>query len=185
MFDKASPVPIVRDHLATLRDHATGRRRPLDLLLFLGAPAAVAAGATYLQPSLSDTTLMATAVAGALLTGLLLNFLPSLARLARTEPGDHNPLRERLIADTIANTSFAALTATLMLAAALAHLAAGCCNPATTVLTAMVHLAQASLLLNALMILRRTHVLYRQETEHLIRRNQEANPPEPRQEDQP
>lgn len=62
MTSKLSALPLVSEHLATLRDARTDNLRPLDFVLQFGAPIAAAAGAALAGARLQDA---AQVIAGA------------------------------------------------------------------------------------------------------------------------
>ncbi len=75
MIDKINISRIVKDHLATLKDYATGRYRLSDFVLFFGVPLIVAGLLTYFRGIMSEGTALILATSLSLFAALLFNLL--------------------------------------------------------------------------------------------------------------
>lgn len=95
MSSKLNVLDIVRSHLSTLRDHATGRTSVVDMAVFYGLPICLSLTGALNGWTLKSHVLEALVTVGALLAGLMLNLLiiildrsQRVADQLRTHPGD-------------------------------------------------------------------------------------------------
>lgn len=121
MFEKVNVMGIVCDHFATFRNYATGRRRLLDYMLFLGVPTVVAC----LWVVFGDQTQWFIDFVGFLtMWSIMLVMVMSVIDGTTPEPNDDSPrketIRQHLLVETASNTCFAALLSMVLLLAAMA-----------------------------------------------------------------
>ena len=165
MLDKVNISKIVRDHLATFKDHSTRKYRPLDFLLFFLVPLLVAAGFVGLLGPLPTNLIGVIATSLSIFTALLLNLLLLTYNITRSSasPSDEGiqEMRERLCHEIFSNIAFAVLVALVTVGAVLTFGVMSDCASLvdTQVLSAVIYYFGTLFLLTLLMLLKRVYAL--------------------------
>ena len=166
MLDKVNVIGIVLDHVGTWRDYSTGRYRLTDFLLFLGVPIAIAGVLVYfygnLRPNLITIVATSLSIFAALLFNLLLLVYDAMGK-SRDPNENSDKLRRRFLRDVFSNISFAILVAIGAIVLVLALLLVNCCSAAEHIFSAIIYYLVALFLLTLLMLLKRVHILLRNE----------------------
>jgi len=121
MFSKINIGRIIRDHLDTLRDDATGQRMISDYILFFGLPL-VSSGLLLFGLSLpidqGAVGILVTSLS--VFAALLFNLLLLIYDIVRKAEGQNASLKEKFLGQIYANISFAILVSILSIIVLLA-----------------------------------------------------------------
>lgn len=168
MPSKVSVAPIVKDHLATLRDASTGKPRLLDWLLVGGVPLAVGAVALargFTLTSIADLGAMVAVLAGLLFA--LVIFVFQLRLQVAHDPRVHKdsvvvPLIDELFANVMYAVVVGLVDAALVMLAANTRVvdSAGTLQAVNVWWSAGIAVVTAHWLLTILMCLKRTRSAY-------------------------
>ena len=163
MLDKVNVAAIVRDHLATLRNHPSRAYRFSDFLLFFVLPLALGLGIVWINGPLPSNLIGVVVTSLSIFTGLLLNLLLLAYNVARnsTPPSGERivELRESLFQEIFSNIAFAVLVALVSVVCTLAIGIMEGCNLAKGALSFVVYYFGTMFLLTMLMLLKRVYML--------------------------
>ncbi len=173
MLRKIDVIPILRDHIQTLRDYTTGKLSYSDILLFFFLPLVLAGFGAWEKVQLRAVAVTGVLTASSLFVALLLNLLVMVLTYLRTtqgDPSDQSPrLRKTFLREIATNLSFSILVALAIVATALGALfGLGDSNTDLkigVVPTFLLVAGASTLVLSLLMILRRMYTLILNEFE--------------------
>lgn len=166
MFSKIDIGRIVRDHLATLRDDATGQRMKSDYFLFFGLPLVLASFLLLVLDLSQDRGAVGILVTSlSIFAALLFNLLLLIYDVVRKhEPGSRN-LRDALLSQVYSNISFAILVSILSIILLLAAYFDLNCSFFTLATSFAAYYLVSLFMLTLFMILKRVHILLSNEFE--------------------
>jgi hypothetical protein len=160
---KFSVVGLIEDHYNTLRHYGSGRRSPVDHLMFLGLPALAAAATLLLGGRVRNVPeiLAATAILTGLTFAVFVLVFDLASRAASDVIEEHRALALRLADELRSNVSYAVLVG-LLLSAVLGGLAmfTDTAKPLSRLLSAIVAFGGLHLLLSIFMILKRIRSMF-------------------------
>jgi hypothetical protein len=114
MFSKIDVRRIVRDHLATLKDDATGKRMISDYLLFFGVPVLVALSLVLtVDLSLNKEAVALLVTSLSIFAALLFNLLLLIYDVVRKIGRESEELKAEFLSQVYSNISFAILVSIL------------------------------------------------------------------------
>ena len=166
MLSKINIGRIVRDHLATLQDDATGRRMKSDYLVFFGLPIVVAFFLAFvLNLSVNQGAVGILVTSLSIFAALLFNLLLLIYDVVSKVEQGSRKLKERYLSQVYSNISFAILVSIvsiIVLLVAYFDLDGSCFALATSF---VVYYLVTLFLLTLFMILKRVHILLSREFE--------------------
>jgi len=161
---------IVKDHIKTLSDHASGKLLWWDLMLFFGVPIALGLVAPWKGIQLRAIAVTGVLTASSLFVALLLNLLVMVLTYLRATQGDPTDqdvqLRKRFLRQIATNLSFSIVVALALVSAAIVGLFGLGDDQELRigrVPTFFLIVMASMLVLNLLMIVRRIYVLIQNE----------------------
>jgi hypothetical protein len=163
MLDKIDVGRIITDHIDTLRDFRTGRRKKGDFVLFFILPLVAGAFAVLFVDAAKATGILLTSLSvfAALLFNLLLLVYESIQR-ARSEPSPDR-LKIRILREVYANISFCIIVAVLAIVLLLAGPLRARLSSIAQVLVFLIYYLVGVFILTLLMVLKRVHILFSHE----------------------
>ena len=169
MSQKINVLPILAEHVQSLRDHATNRTSILDLFVFFAVPIGVAGLVTWRNFNLRATAVNGLVSSFSLFATILLSLLVMLfSFIQATEKHAGDPLllhRRRLLRELNANIAFAVLLSIGIVAISLIALSAlqKDQDPIARPFTFLLVAGFVAFILNVLMITKRMYVLMNNE----------------------
>lgn len=182
MSEKLSTNVIVKGHWETLRTSGATKTNPRDVFSFYAVPALLAAGLVYLKVELKGDALNIIATSLSIFAALLFNLLLLLIDRARraaidTETTDHSKKRNSLIRQMYMNISYTILICSVAVVLVVAKILLMGRYPVTVppvpmpdavtwamnILDGLIMFSVGHFMLTLLMILKRTHQLFKQE----------------------
>jgi hypothetical protein len=164
MFSKIDIARIIRDHVATFQDDATGRRMKSDYFLFFGLPLVLALFLLFiLRLSLDQGAVGILVTSLSIFAALLFNLLLLIYDVVRKVGSGTGELKQRFLSQIYSNISFAILISLLsiiVLLGAYFGLNGSCFALATSF---AVYYLVSLFVLTLFMILKRVHVLLSRE----------------------
>jgi hypothetical protein len=171
---KIDVIPIVADHLDTLRDHRSGRRSLVDVLIFYGAPLACAAIPTFHKIAFDDAFYNLSITFFGIFIALLLNVQVAIFGILQRKwekPQDEHLIaiqadklkkRRELLAELNANLSYMTL---LSCAALIAFLSFYVFDIGWNIPACATIFFYAHFVATLLMAIKRAHILFQKEYE--------------------
>lgn len=159
---KFSPLDLISDHYATLRDASTGKASRRDMLVFVGGPAAAAAVPVVLSAPAGRVPelLSATAIFTGLIFGAyVLMFDMTMRATDQSDPARRGPIVE-LAGELRANITYAVVVGVILtgLLAGFAIFSEG--DKLPLAVTPVIVFLGLQMLLTVFMVLRRVRALY-------------------------
>ena len=160
MLNKINVLPIIKDHLNTLRDNRTQKVSITDLFMFFAVPAVAAAALVWRDFSVDSDVRNVIGLSMAVFVGLLFNVLLVIYDVvSRRDTQDLASVRRReFLKEVYANLAFSILIAvgSLLLLVATAFTS----TLATRVLSGIIFYLAGMFVLTLLMVLKRLHGLF-------------------------
>jgi len=165
MLSKINVLDIVRDHFLTLRKYQSDRWSAEDFILFVGVPLAVAVAMLYFGLVVSKAAVDVLFTGLSIFAGLLFNLLVMAHGIIRsTVDAPRYEDEKRLLRELYSNISYSILIAIVMLGVLLIRYVTA--EPRVLyAISFATYFLIGNFLLTLLMILKRIHVVLRQEFE--------------------